>query len=155
MCSAVWSALAIARGRADLKDTNKWQRGITPDCWTDYHCFKIFMACFLRASSLCELGCWLPYNHNAVQLWVFPVLEAGMFLTATIQLQASVWGTTITLGCFLGSARHHACHPVGILVISSPGHSSSTQLLCSQEIRKWRRWGDIITPMQARQGLPD
>lgn len=24
--------LAIARGRAGLKDTNKWQRGITPAC---------------------------------------------------------------------------------------------------------------------------
>lgn len=47
------------------------------------------MGCFLRVSSLCELECWLPYNHGAVELWVFPVLEAGMFLTATIQLQAA------------------------------------------------------------------
>lgn len=93
-------SLAIARGRAGLKDTNKWQRGITRDCWTDYHCFKRLMGWFLRASSLCELGCWFPYSHNAVQMWVFPVLEAGLFLTATIRLQAGGWGTTITLGCF-------------------------------------------------------
>lgn len=39
-------SLAIASGRAGLKDTNKWQRGITPDCWTDYDCFKILMGYF-------------------------------------------------------------------------------------------------------------
>lgn len=104
-------SLAIARGRAGLKDTNKWKRGIAPDCWTDYHCFKRFKDYFLRATSLCELGCWLPYNHSAVHLWVFPVLEAVMFFTATIWLQTSPWGTTIALGWLLGFASHHVCHP--------------------------------------------
>lgn len=39
-------SLAIARGTAGLKDTDKWQRGIASDCWTDYHCSKRFMGCF-------------------------------------------------------------------------------------------------------------
>lgn len=97
-------SLAMAGSRAGLKDTNKWQRGIATDCWTDYHCSKRLMGCFLRASSFCELG----YSCG---------ITAVMFLTATIQLQASAWDP-IVLGWVLGSASHQACHPRAFLVIS-------------------------------------
>lgn len=112
------------------------------------------MGCFLRPSSLCELGCWLPYHHGAAQLWVFPVLEAGMFLTATARLQASGRGTAIALGCFWALpaitpvTRGHVGHLLSWPLFPCPG----CLLPGDKDVETP---GEHIAPTQATQALPD